>query len=381
MTGLPVYKISRKEQKLGTLDTNIGTLDIFYVSVKDISNLDKISENHKDSPYTFLKELIKHICFYHKDNGEKLDSPELKYEDIENLNDTDLNKIAEILVKDAEYLYRKPLTIKKKNEEGLETIETKYGEVELPKEENEDYVSYYFRLHKEQQKKFSKLIHGFSLSTQNAIGELLKNTNRLAYEPFKLALGSSMPRPINTPKTGVTLNPNKDSVTFSPPKLEKINTILDSFAKEAIENKQKPFQMVAETIENHMNTLSNLTKESIQTQIAIAGEINKSNQETGVYSKKSIKLNIIVIIISGLAFIATCIGIYISSKTSEASEILDRKTERQILSNIETISNFQEMTKQILSEQKDIIHELKKQNEKQDEIIQELIKRADNKSN
>ncbi len=150
------------------IQTSIGRLCIFGMSLNDQSELSKqLSKDiRKCEPEEYIRNLLVFICYPEidlKEDNHKPDSSVLNLDDVNKLDTNELNEISKIYVDNNIYLFKKLEFTKRKNDKGEIVSSSKYTGIAHPKENDESYISYLYRLsvlEKEKQKKRMEELFG-----------------------------------------------------------------------------------------------------------------------------------------------------------------------------------------------------------------------------
>ncbi|MGO9620306.1 MAG: hypothetical protein ACLPT6_02735, partial [Desulfobaccales bacterium] len=283
-------------EPFGCVITTIGELCLFSISwgnqVEFRKQLGK-SINEWD-PAEFLRKYVRYVCFPKaslKEGKYKPDKPVLTDNEISSLTDDDLEKIAELYVVNNPYLFKELITKTEKNDKGEMVFSGEYGDVEYPKNEDETYTQYLFRLFIKKDEKESKLV-GKTISSM------------IGLKTFSNGLGKSIQ---NTLSWGDSLRKTMESIRLAEtPAIVHFETVspeidLTELARIKEQNRLRPFKDIAERLDKLIDASAQasefmITANEIQTRIA--GEIKSSADETRTFSKSNIILTIVVILLA-----------------------------------------------------------------------------------
>lgn len=292
------------------IQSSIGDLAVFSLTMSEKIKIEEKFDNKLDeiSAYQYIVEFIKYAC-HKKDVLDDLLSkpPEttLSEEDAIRLNNDDLELIARIYIENNEYLYKKVIRETKKNEDGIDVTSTKYGEVIMPKNDNESYQAYLLRLETTYNKRISesfKKSFGNLNSFSKGIQESLRNT---------ISFGEQLNKSL---KAAQSIRIPTVEPFISTPKFKTENSII-----QPAENKLIPFNEIAERLDQLVEINSDSTKfmlEANKLQTRIAEEIKESGNSSTRLSKINILIAIVVLILSILSFAFSIYSVHVSNKSN-----------------------------------------------------------------
>jgi len=391
-------KSAFRDEPYGLIVTELGELAIYPKCLKDESRIEK--ELKKDitkvKSYEYFKTLLKYVSHksdFQPEDKSKLYEPTLKSEDIEQLSQKSLNSIADLILKNSDYLYRENISLESTNEDGIITVNHKLGKIKYKQDKSEDKVEYYFRLvciqYNDMKKQMEKIFKDISNVSpySNELLEKLKSTADLAKQ-------------VSEPMRKQFLNLNKNFADISPFSKElqdQINSTRD--LGKQLSNSYKDLlesQSISPSIQfpNIVNTpdkeivdfklfkspLINLQKEiqilieyirkSNETQTSIATEIKSSTESSTIFSKKNIIISVIIVI---LTLFTISSSLYFSIKAISqnqvsSSQIINELQEinKSVTSDKSKSQQYFEEIKQLKQEFKTLESEINKKNEEID---------------
>jgi hypothetical protein len=348
------------------IQSNIGDLAIFSLTIRDKINIEEKFDNNLDEVETdeYISEFVRYAC--HKkevleESQEKPPEITLKEEDIKLLTDNDLELISRIYIENNEYLFKKAIKETKKGEDGIDVNSTKYGEVIFPKNEDENYREYLLRLEVGYLKRISesfKNSFGNLTSFSKGIQESLKNT---------ISIGEQLNKSL---KAAQSFNRPSVKPIFSTPKF-----INEDFVVKPVKNNLIPIKEIAERLDQLVEINSESTKfmiEANKLQTRIAEEIKESNNSSTRLSKINILIALIVLVVSILSF---AFSIYTVRNSNNNNTQNIEKAINELKSINERIGNnnrnFDQVREQliILENQVDSISNKNKELEKELKIL------------
>jgi len=133
---------------LGFIDSPIGKLAVFAISVKDMESVRAKSVRDTD-PQEVVRRLLP--CILHKadalkDDGSKPDAPGLTDEQIRGLPADVVEAALGLFIEHSEHLYRAFVSKTTTGEKGEHITSLDYGDVQHPKKDGESNVAYLHRL-------------------------------------------------------------------------------------------------------------------------------------------------------------------------------------------------------------------------------------------
>ncbi len=389
-----------KQEAFACIDTCIGELCIFSINVKGQTELNKkIGASLKEcSPSDFLRSFCLYVCFPKeslKDNKYKPENQVLTDDDVNKLSEDDLEKIAGIYIDNNEYLFKKLVFKKKKNEKGETVNYGEYKEIEHPREESESNTSYLHRLsilegekHKKQLEDMFKSVSGLG-GFSSKLTDSIKNT---------LTWGNSLSkamesiRPINQPQ-------------IRPIEYEHPSIDFAEMARESEKRRLQPFNELSEQLDQLIESsvqASEFMIEANKIQTQIAAEIKTSGDVTERYSKKNILLSGIVIFLTILGLSLTTYAIISGNSFNEKQKTKLQNSAEAIVTSLDGIQKnlsiensrnqksleliegqLVELSTQkaayehLLAQQKTLIEALERANTEQSSQIIELQKKMD----
>jgi len=389
-----------KQEAYACIDTCIGELCVFGINVKGQTELqEKIDASLKEcSPSDFVRSFCLYVCFPKeslKDNKYKPDRPVLTDDDVNNLSEDDLEKIAGIYIEKNNYLFKK-LTFKKKTNEKGETVNYgEYKDIEYPREESESNTSYLYRLsilegekYKKQFEDMFKSVSGLS-SFSSKLTDSIKNT---------LTLGDSLSKAMESirPINQTYIRP----IEYESPSID-----LAKITRENEERRLQPFNELSERLDQLIESsvqASEFMIEANKIQTQIAAEIKTSGDVTERYSKKNILLSGIVIFLTVVGLLLTTYAVISGNSFNEKQQTKLQNSAESIVTALTGINKnlaiensrsqqpldfiaeqLVELSKQkaayehLLAQHKTMIEALEKANTEQRSQISELQKKID----
>jgi hypothetical protein len=347
----------KKEKSYQIIKSNIGNLAIFWSTVGDRVNIEKElgSDFEKGNSETYIKTLIKYIChkeetLIDKDKPKEITLTELE---INSLSSDDIETIAKTYINSNEYLFRELISDSKKTKEGHNLISSKFGDIEFPKNEDETYVDYLFRLEIEQNKKI-KIAFENSFGNISSFSKSIQDSIRAT-----ASLGESFKNAVNAIRV-----PKLSKIEPLFPKYSKLD--ISSISKRISDIEQQPMEVVStgldELIEINAKSLEFLT-ETNRTQTLIANEIKTSSIASSKLTKWNIAISIVVLLISLSALV-------ISFQSNKQNNINNSNHIKTIINsldrinkNLEDISNNRGLKKNEIIYLTSQIDSLKKENQ------------------
>lgn len=307
-----------KLEKSSKVDTSIGTVHIFSLTVGNQSKLTKELKApiEKVLPTEYLLKLIPYICYTEESLQEekyKPDSPVLEQKDIEKLSTQELELIADSFIKNNPYLYKARLNKTKINDHGDKVYYSEQGEIEHPQDDDESNTSYLHRL--------------MCINEKNRIELFKKITSNIPnLSNFTSGLSTEI---VQNLATGNRLSENLTNLrSFQAPK----PSIIESVDWAEIErNKEKrrrePFDELAAKLDSLLDVSVQTSQFIIKTneiQTDIAGEIKSGSNSADRHSKINLYLTYIVIFLTvvGLGY-SIWSGLSGVSFSSEEQKSLD----------------------------------------------------------
>lgn len=342
-----------------TINTSIGNLCLFSISVKDQSELiNNLNMDIKEVvPKEFLEKLIPFICFPEdqlKDGLYKPDKPVITPVIVDDLYDEDLENIAKNYVLNNEYLFKKSEIKIRKDADGKDVHYSVYTDIEHPQQTEESFICYLHRLscleHNKQKERMSSILGSMprlDIFSKALSGGIVKN----------LMFGDSITKPINPAKTTQDFELAPIRSSFEP----------QDWAKDIDSIRREPFDDLAQRLDVLISSSAKASEfmvDANRIQTEIAAEIKAGGDTTDQHAKKNIKLTYVVILLTICGLLVSGLSAYSGLSFSKATEDkIDSYADNLIgsiaLSSKELIDNRIE-SKSIQSE---VLSELKKINE------------------
>ncbi len=269
---------------LDNIDTSIGKLYLFTVSLTNQSSILKElnSPIEKANPHDYVKRLFVFACYPEnslKDEKYKPENPAFTLEDINNLPEIELEKIAQAYVINNEYLFKKPELEEKTNLDN-KSNHSESTDLIHPKEGDESYINYLHRLsYLEQKKRLDKIksmlppqpnLESFSKILSNGIAN-------------NLMLGDSLARSSEAIRS-----------------VQHEHTSFDwaEHHRNIAREHREPFDALARRLDELINSSAQASEFMVQAnkiQTEIAAEIKSGGDATDRHAKKNIGLTYLVI--------------------------------------------------------------------------------------
>lgn len=323
------------------IPTGIGEVGVFSISVKGSIGFSKQQndDNKYCSDIEFAKNFFPFIIWPKSSFVEgkfKPSEPLFSSNDIEILNDTERELIAEIFLNNSEYLYRRQESVSEKGSDNVTRVHFEFKEVTRPRNHNETNVAYLQRIYREHEKEQMKMFRdniksilpGFHLSdainrdlySTNALGENLKNMFKPIYPGFKSLMS--------------------DSLLSIPSKIEHTPSI-PSFSSSPLASLPKNFKGLSEKLDELIGISAQTTEyivEMNKIQNQVLSELTQSGQSSLLLAAKSIKINLLVLLIS---LSSVFIAIYSACTTSRENHILHQQNadhQKKLLTTLDNIN-------------------------------------------
>lgn len=331
----------------GYYDSSIGKLAIYSPRVKDERSLysELGNELSKVNSETFLRTLIRHICYPVRCLGEdnrRPNEPCLSEADIAKMSSNEINDIAKIYLDIATYLYREFID-KTEIRDGKKVISSEDGDIIHHKNDGESNMDYLYRLYtirdETYKKRYEDLLGPFKMAqfSDSAMGNIKNALNLGSSLHDSINMLSAIPKNFNNIKLAQQL-------TASP--LSRSDTEINDLEKSAqdllrsdVESKWAPFRMLEsklnELVERSNTSIDYLVKMNDAQLIAIAETKTSSNENTR-YSKVNMILTIFVIVLSILGLCLT----WDSLRKSEQETAFYRDSLKSSGSELRKISFF-----------------------------------------
>lgn len=386
-----------KKKKYGSVETAIGELHVFYLSVKDYQeiegNLDSSIEEADEERY--LNEFIKHSSFpsHSLDEEYKPKEPVLTDDEVSKLAASEIDKIIQLYIDNSPHLYKKQIRNSENDDEGNTRISYSYGEVEYPRNEDESLKAYLHRLvvleekkRREQQKKLTESIigrsnfsHGLDKNIMStlSLGESLSRFTDQIHSPLGDALKAYKSPLQDTIDRISKITSPTDSILKSIEPIQPIDSernIQDMYKIER-ENRERPFRDLGEKLDELVELSSESTKfmvEMNKSQTQMANELKQSGDQASKHSKLNIYFSVVVIILTVIGLLISSSSIYISvndKQTEGLSGSINKLTDS--LQSLPSTNDLVRLEK-LIQDQSTEIKQLKAENSAQREEIEQL---------
>lgn len=324
-----------KQEAYACIETSIGELCVFGINMKGQTELHKNLDSSQEDciPVDFIRNLCVYVC-YPKDNLKeekyKPDKPILTNEDVSELTEDELEKIAGIYIDNNEYLFKKLEFKKKKNEKGEIVNYGEYNEIEHPRNEEETNISYLYRLsileiekHKKQMEDMFKSVSGMGSFSSN-LADSIKNTLTMG-DSLSKAMESI--RPISIPE-------------LHPIEREPFNIDFAKIERDKEERRLQPFNEVSNRLDQLIGSsvqASEFMIEANKIQTRIASEIKVSGDLTDKHSRKNILLSGIVITLTVIGLSLTAYAFISGNKFNEYQQENLENSAKEIVNTLSDI--------------------------------------------
>jgi hypothetical protein len=324
----------------------VGQLFCFPMSFQDkLDLLRKLGKNISDSSAKeFAKHLIMACCYPSNKLDENKNRPTktlLENQDVDQLSESELEIFCSEYVKQHEYLYRKlNIVSKPADESGKDVSTSEYGDVNVPKLENETATDYLFRLYVNEEKKDiernKKLFGHFSAFTEiSKINKEMFGFSKKAFENINrtLSMGDAL-------KTSLKHLEHFQKVTPvpAPPEMPMINH--GELFRMQEEHRMRPYNMLSERLDELIELTERTSAfmvQSNETQTQIVSEVKNSNDTTTRYSKKSLILNIVIVFLTALSVIVAALSIYLATAKRNVTNDPYIEHSRQIQNKLDSL--------------------------------------------
>jgi hypothetical protein len=321
-----------KQKAYACIETSIGELCVFSINVKGQTELHKNLNTSLEGgiPTDFIRNLCVYVCFPKdslKEEKYKPDNPILTNEDVSNLTEDELEKIAGIYIDNNEYLFKKLEFKKKKNEKGEIVNYGEYNEIEHPRNEEETNISYLYRLsileiekHKKQMEDMFKSVSGIGSFSSN-LTDSIKNT---------LTMGDSLSKAMESIRS------------ISIPELRPIerqpfNMDFAKIEQGKEERRLQPFNELSNRLDQLIESsvqASEFMIEANKIQTRIASEIKASGDLTDKHSRKNILLSGIVITLTVIGLSLTAYAFISGNRFNEYQQENLENSAKEIVNSL-----------------------------------------------
>lgn len=324
----------QKQEPVGSIESSLGKLWIFCCSMKDQSELDeKLPQNlEKSAPEQFVRAFAQFVCFPEgslKEGKFKPDSPVLPDSGLVRLTPEDLEAFARIYVENNQYLFRKREYDRTKNSDGMAVIRPHEGEVEHPRAKEESYVDYLYRLtlleHERQRKQSEKLRKSFSSFSGGLADSIRKN---LAHgDALRRAVGNLRPELMDQ---SFAVEPRAPSIDWG------------QLHQNAEEARLAPFRDLAERIDQLVDSSAQASEfmvEANELHARVADEIKRSGDSASSYSKKTLALSVMIIVLSVIGLGATAFSLYEGAQQGKLRNEFNESALQEVSGNLNSVSD------------------------------------------
>lgn len=364
-----------KNTSYGSVMSSIGDLYVFYLSTNDYVEIEKhlgctISESDEEE---FFREFLKCTTFPEdslQGAGNKPKEPVLSDSQISQLAPVEIDSIIELYINNNPELNKEEIRKEDKNEDGDICISYSYGDIELPKHENESLKSYLYRLIVKEQEKSKERLDKL---TESVIGRSYFSDGLGKSIQSTLSYGESLAKLTRQVSPQILENPLYDTIE----RMSKITAPVDNIlgkiqeAKEfekdeklknihkiTVENKERPFKELGEKLD----TLVGLSSESIKfavkmnrSQTQVANELKESGFKTSKHAKVNIYFSIVVVILTIVGLLISSYSIYLNINDGKSEKLSNSiQTLSKSLKSIPSMSDISRLEKTIESQSLEI---------------------------
>ena len=312
---------------LAFFDSSIGELAVYPISGTHNTQLSHVLGESLEScdPKTFVRFLLRYICYPSTGLGEKRakpESPSLSGDDIAKLGEDEIEEIADIYIENQPYLYRKGVVETATDPDGTKVNSFSYGETEHPRKDDESNVHYLHRLYvireerdREQLERLRRSVMGrahFSTALDKSIRDILSSGESMSKmlkgirvpEAFsQFAQVSEAMKGLDPPKSfaehmkahGLQAKDFLPDVTPAP------QVHYGDIARNLEKNRRAPFEDLGQHIDQLIDVESasfEFMVEMNKTQTAIACEIKASGESAARLSKLNIAVTVIIVVLT-----------------------------------------------------------------------------------
>ncbi len=362
--------IYERMKPLGIISSSIGEIAIFELSLNDQIKISNTLNNKLESANlpVFISAFITQTCHKKVILDESLSKPtipSLSPQEISALTFEDLDNIVKLFLERNEYLYKESQTSTRKDSDGRNIVTITYGQTKYPKEKNENYQEYLFRLSILEEKRNFDLMQKslgpmteFSKSLQNSITQ-------------NLTFGEQL---------------SKTLKSFQSIKIPKVEPLIPRQPEIDYSKLLKPEPQILTIIEvsSKIDTLIDISAEYVQfiieankIQTGISEEIKRSSDSASKYSRSNITISWTILIISLLSLIY---GISTTVLSNKSNKLVFKEIVNRFDTLIKNASNSQKYyldNNQKMDNLKSQLDSLKSGNQK---LQRELIKFKSNTS-
>ena len=358
-----------KQKSHGSVKTSIGTLHIYYLSIKDHEDIknnldcDLESANTKD----FLNEFIKHISFPEDTLEDKACKPKeivLDDKDISAIDKSDIDKIIELYIENNPYLNKKEVEKSEKDDEGIVRVSYSYEDIIHPKNSDESLGEYLHRLivlndkkHKEQQKKIidsiigkSNFSHGLDKSIMStlSLGESLTKLTSQIYSPLGEAFKAFEPSfldPSDQINKIIAPTENLFKNIELTPAIDHGKKLREMYKAEK-EDQEHPFKELGHKLDELVELSSESTRFMVQmnkSQTQMANELKQSGDQASKHSKINIYISMAVIFLTVIGLLISSFSVYVS--LNDKNTVSLGKSINSLTENIKTLPSTTDISR------------------------------------
>ena len=380
-----------KQKNYGSVKTGIGTLYIYYLSIKDYedikNNLDCDLENANTED--FLNEFIKHISFPEDTLEDKAYKPKeiaLDDKDVSAIDQSDIDKIIELYIENNPYLNKKKVEKSERDDEGVVRVFYSYEDIIHPKNSDESLGEYLHRLivlndkkHKEQQKKITESIigksnfsHGLDKSIMStlSLGESLTKLTSQIYSPLGEAFKAyKSPFPDSLDQINKIIAPTENLFKgIEPiPAIDHGKKIREMYKAEK-EEREHLFKELYRKLDELVELTSESTKfmvEMNKSQTQMANELKQSGDQASKHSKINIYISMAVIFLTVIGLLISSFSVYVS--LNDKNTVSLGKSINSLTENIKTLPSTTDISRleSKINQQSRKIEDLKAENQSQ----------------
>lgn len=318
-----------KQKPVGSIESSLGKLWIFSCSMKDQRELDKkLSQKlEKTVPEDFVRAFVQFVCFPEgslKEGQFKPESPILSDSELLKLTEEDLEEFAQVYVKNNRYLFREREYERTKDSDGTIGVRPQEGKIEHPRDAEESFVDYLHRLtlieRERQREQAEKLMNSFTGFSSGLAESLRKN----------LAHGDALRRAAGHLRPELT-----DHNFVVEPKVQSVDWA--ELHRNAEEARLAPFRDLAERLDQLVESSAQASEfmvEANELQAQIAEEIKRSGDSASSFSKITLWLSVVIIILTVVGLGATAYSLYEGSRQAELRNEFNESALQSISGNL-----------------------------------------------
>lgn len=307
-----------------TIETNIGTLAVFPMTVASHNNLMKEFGEHLENADSeeFSRYLIGLVCHKELSLSKDRSRPKEKTitdENISKLSKSDLESFAKCFIKHNKQLTHERTSSKRVKDDNADQ-NSGSAAPQHQQLEKESYVDYLYRLEKLYAEEESKRRNEMKMHLSGITSSFSFDTQRkLASEAI---MGAQLANQLAQQHSHI--NP----IFAEPPPESSISQTLEDISRHRQERVERPFREMSERLDNMNNNLVDIGEYNLQfadTQKSILFELQESGQKNQIATEDNKRLTWLVIVITfvlGAIQIASAIFGNLSSSSGQ-QELLE----------------------------------------------------------